>query len=153
MLPTDLIDPKTRELEVSDSEDDLTLLGLLSGKLGFLWWQATGDGLDTIASTFRPLRAKFAGYESKKLLDTARLTLQAGLANTVVNFYMGKNYVSIRWAGVRRVSDSFDRELLDLSGQSEYWRAVNIVYRQVMRSNDSRQVGQDLAKNSTYWDI
>lgn len=149
--PQNIIDNKVKELAVGSEELEIIVLALLSGKIGFIWWQAMGDGFDTIESTFDQLRVAFKGISNDELEALAQEVLEAGLANTVVNMYKGLNYVSIRWAGIREVSDKFDKLALERAGFGAEWRNLNILYRQIMRANESRQMNQDLEANRKLW--
>lgn len=148
---TQIHDKKVKELEISESESERTLLALLSGKVGFIWWQAMGDGFDTIESTFTQLRVAFKEISGEETQAAENAVLNAGLDNTVVNMYRDLNYVSIRWAGIREVSDQFDYLALNAAGFGDEWKNLNILYRQIMRANDSRQMNQDLKENRKLW--
>lgn len=150
-IPQDIVDKQVNELDLAVGEADVTLLALLSGKIGFVWWQAMGDGFHTIESTFDLLRLAFIKASGHPLEIAAQQVLDAGLDNTVANMYKGLNYVSIRWAGIREVSDEFDHLALDAAGYGADWRNLNILYRQIMRANDSRQMNQDLKENRKLW--
>jgi type I restriction-modification system DNA methylase subunit len=151
--PTAEIDPKTKEIDLGSNENAEVLISTISGKLGFLFWQATGDGFDVIASTFLPLRRAIIANYSSSVISAAESTVEAGLNNTVVNMYRGRNYISIRWAGIRSVSDKFDKALLETLGLGNHWRSINIAYRQVMKANESRQMGQNTVRNRQFWNL
>jgi type I restriction-modification system DNA methylase subunit len=155
--PTGLLDPKVKMVELGEMENASEVVALLSGKIGFLWWQSIGDGFDVIPSTLVHLRKFGVGVDlasnSGDLKKQAEEVNEAGLNNTVVNMYRGTNYVSIRWSGIRQTSDNFDRLFLELKGLKEVWRPLNVMYRQVMRSNESRQMGQDTLRNREFWNL
>jgi hypothetical protein len=127
------------------------LLAALSGKLGFIWWQATGDGFDVIENSLLPFRQWLVNANDSALLELANEVKDKGLENTVVNLYKGRNYISIRWNAMRDISDKFDRALLVKKDALDNWRNVNILYRQIMKSNNSRQLNQDTEGNKKFW--
>lgn len=154
LKPLKYRDKKISELKIETGESEVITLALLAGKIGFMWWQARGDGFDVVQKTLREPRALGRDHwNNPDLTAIAQSVLAQGIKNTVVNKYDGKNYVSIRWAGIRQTSDAFDKQILEVAGLNQHWRALNIHYRQTMRSDDSRQMNQDTDRNEKLWDL
>lgn len=132
-------DERVNELSLGDQESKEIALLVLAGKLGFLFWSAIGDDFDVNERELTAPRrlVQSSGY-SEELRVLASKTLQATGQATVRNAYAGKVFINIRWASLREYTDLFDRALLEHVGLLDQWRPLNVWYRQVMRSNDSK---------------
>jgi len=135
----ELQDSRVLKLELSEQENIQVLLALCGGKIGFLWWQSIGDGMDVYAREFGKLRAA-ASYISKfPEVQAAASALYDHLFDaTVLNSYRGRKYVNIRWPNLEKHTDVFDQAALAALDIGSEWPNLMIWYAQVMRSNDSR---------------
>ena len=135
-------DPGVPAINLYSVENEFIALGVLIGKLGYLWWSATGDDFHTKASeaTQPRLLALSAGH-SADLESLARSSIESGFTATFASFNAGWYQSNIRWGALREETDKFDSRLLKLLNLEEHWRPLNIWYRQVMKSTGENANG------------
>ena len=132
-------DPRVSALALGDNESEDISLMVLAGKVGFLFWSAVGDDFDVNErELIPPRRFVLSNPASEALQAIAYKAKQAAALATVRNPYAGNVFINIRWASLRRETDVFDRALLEHLDLLQHWRALNIWYRLVMRSNGSK---------------
>jgi hypothetical protein len=127
-------DHRVREIRLSSAEDALITGAALAGKLSFAWWSATGDDFDVNpdeADLGRKAAAKVSG--STRLRQLAADVREAGKQAAFVS-KNNDGYINVRWTSLRDVTDRFDQALLEELGLEQHWRALNIWYRQCMKS-------------------
>ncbi|MGM1028975.1 MAG: Eco57I restriction-modification methylase domain-containing protein [Actinomycetota bacterium] len=127
-------DHRVRQLRLGDGESRLIAGAALAGKVTYAWWSAVGDDFDCNpdeAEIGRKLAA--AVPETAELLRLARAVRDAGKRQAFVS-KNNDGYINVRWTAARDATDAFDRAILETAGLLEYWRPLNIWYRQCMRS-------------------
>jgi hypothetical protein len=135
-------DHSVRELRLRSSESRLLAGAALAGKVPYSWWSAVGDDFHMNADEADTAR-KLAVYvtPTPALAALAKAVRDAGRQAAFVS-KNNDGYINVRWLSVRDVTDQFDRALLDAAGLLQYWRPLNIWYRQCMRAtranNNSR---------------
>lgn len=150
--PIQMRDNQVKPLKLESAEPDVIALAALSGKLGYMWWQSVGDGFHITSDWINHPRAILRNiWQNDQVLAAAREVEEAGYSNLVANRYRSYTYTTVRWAGIRHITDHFDRLVTELVADRDAWRALNIHYRQTMRSNDSRQANQDSSRLETIW--
>ncbi len=129
-------DASPKELDLWEGEDRLTVIALLAGKLGFLWWSATGDDFHAFPSQTERLRGFLLKCSNRSNLQViAEKVLVAAKGCVFGSKNAGAVYINIRWTDASKELDEFARALLDASGLIEQWRPLNIWYRMTMRSS------------------
>jgi len=130
-------DQGVKSLPLLDSEDRLLVGAALAGKLSFAWWSAVGDDFHVNPDEADLGRkAAFNVQRSDRLLALASAVRDAGKTAAFVS-KNNDGYINVRWTAVRSATDEFDRSLLAGLGLLDHWRALNIWYRQCMRSTRS----------------
>lgn len=137
------IDSRLRTVPLDTSERAADVIAVLGGKLSYLWWASIGDDFDVyVRETDAPralaqLSSRVDGWDA-----TVRDVLEA--ARGVVYVSLNKQwYFNVRWNNVRPETDRLDRAILTaLGGDDSDWRALNILYRQVMRSSGDSAKGR-----------
>ena len=129
-------DSRVNDIPLWDGEDPNSVVALLAGKLGFLWWSSTGDDFDTMVSQTIPPRLLMNLVGDSPAL---RLLADKVLAKAHTAAFGSKNaaaiYVNVRWTDLNQELDEFARELLAALGLLEEWRPLCIWYRMTMRSS------------------
>lgn len=150
--PLQMSDNQVKPLKLEHLEPDVIALATLSGKLGYMWWQSVGDGFHITSDWINHPRAMLRKFwQNDQVLAAAQQVEEAGYSNLVANKYRSYTYTTVRWAGIRHITDHFDRLVTEMVADRDAWRALNIHYRQTMRSNDSRQANQDSAGLEKIW--
>lgn len=145
------LDPGVPGINLFEDENEFVALGVLVGKLGYLWWSATGDDFHTkVSEAERPRLLALQAGASKKLEGLALESIQAGYTATFASFNAGWYQSNIRWGALRKHTDEFDLHLMRLLEIEHLWRPLNIWYRQVMKSTGENANGfnvpEDLAR-------
>lgn len=145
------LDPGVPAINLFEDENEFVALGVLAGKLGYLWWSATGDDFHTkVSEAEQPRILALQAGASKKLEGLALETIQAGYTATFASFNAGWYQSNIRWGALRKHTDEFDLHLMRLLEIEHLWRPLNIWYRQVMKSTGENANGfnvpEDLAR-------
>jgi hypothetical protein len=116
-------------------ENHEIVVSALAGKVGYLIWSATGDDFHTKLIDADPVRNYLHNRSfSATLLGAAKAVIADAGRVTFSTQNAGKRQINVRWSSMRNITDSFDRCLLDELGLIEFWRPLNIWYRQVMKS-------------------
>jgi type I restriction-modification system DNA methylase subunit len=150
--PIDQFDNAVKPLKLEDGEPEPVALAVLSGKIGFMWWQSIGDGFHVTSAWIKHPRALLRSiWDDETVIQQAKSVEEAGYSNLVANKNRSYIYTTVRWAGIRQITDHFDRLVTILAAGKDAWRSLNIHYRQTMRSNDSRQAKQDSAGLEKIW--
>lgn len=148
-------DHRVIELRLRESESRLLAGAALAGKVSYAWWSAVGDDFDVNADEADLARTLAAQVEATpELLELAAAVRDEGRRHAFVSTN-NDGYVNVRWSSARAVTDRFDRALLEAAGLLEHWRALNIWYRQCMRStranNNSRLLTGEEADRLLPW--
>ncbi len=142
------LDPGVPSIQLLPDESELTALGVLAGKIGYLWWSASGDDFHTKTSeSLKPRLFALTVSGSENLTRLATEVIQAGYTATFASQNAGWYQSNIRWSALREITDKFDSALLRELGLEEHWRPLNIWYRQVMKSTRENANGVNLSEN------
>ncbi len=138
-------------LSLFDGETKEVAVAALVGKIGYLWWSATGDDFNTMPSqTLQPRAFALRAGGSQLLSDLANRVVEAGYGAAFATKNAGGMQANIRWNAIREITDKFDLELLRSLDLEDEWRPLNIWYRQVMKSSrdnsNSVSLTEDLAR-------
>jgi type I restriction-modification system DNA methylase subunit len=132
-------DPRVQTLRLSVDEDKVLALAILGGKLGYFYWGSVGDDFDVNARELLPPRILVSRASTDSTMEELAADVQDGISlATMRSNYAGHAYINIRWVSLRDRTDKFDKYVLEKLGLGIHWRALNIWYRQSMRSNDAR---------------
>jgi len=125
-----------KPIELLSSETSDVALALMGGKLGYLWWSATGDDFNSGPKFGEKVLGVANGLAQDKLLNRLAKDVVAAASNQYfMSSNASKNYVNIRWSAIRQTTDLFDRHLLSLIGLEAEWANLNVWYRQTMKSS------------------
>lgn len=129
-------------LALGETSDDV--VAVLGGKLAYLWWVLLGDDFHINAREIehpRALALKSSGVEG---WSEAVAAVHAAIPEaTFISVNAKKYYFNVRWSNLRSFTDPLDRlALAALGGTDSDWRALNILYRQVMRSSGDSTKGR-----------
>jgi hypothetical protein len=127
-------DERSIKVQLFEAEDRELAFAALAGKISYLYWQAYGDDFDVSGSQTNDLRAFTARFATKKLLELAENIKTAAREKYFLSNNAGKFYLGIRWNQLRATTDKFDRALLEEAGMIDFWKPLNIWYRQTMRA-------------------
>lgn len=131
-------DPTVGKAALYEGELDELVIPALGGKLSYLWWSATGDDFNTLASASYPIRCLVYGLSSNTpLLSAGRAVLTESYKHAFGTVNAGSIQANIRWTSLRSSTDIFDKLLLDALGLAHLWRPLNVWYRQAMKSQGS----------------
>lgn len=141
------LDPGVRVIELSATEGKKLVVAALGGKLGYLWWSATGDDFHVNAGETVAVRALISSLDVShlKALESPLAELWRAIPTEVILVSNLGLRFNIRWSALRRQTDEVDRKLLDLLGLGSEWRSINIWYRQVMRSSGVSANDQEMS--------
>lgn len=137
------VDGRLRVVPLGADEAAADVIATLGGRLTYLWWTAISDDFDVYArETTAPRALAHAARGSDGWDDAVEAVQEAG--RTVAYVSLNKQwYFNVRWNNVRQVTDQLDRiALQSLGGNDEDWRALHILYRQVMRSSGDSAKGR-----------
>jgi hypothetical protein len=144
----ELYDQRVSKITLRSVEDSDVALATLVGKLGYLWWSATGDDFHTkVSETTQPRSFAAMATVTPGLLEAAAKVKAEGFKHAFATSNAGWYQSNIRWNAARKVTDHFDRLLLELLDLAPLWRPLNIWYRQVMKSSGENANGVILAEN------
>ena len=150
------VDGRLKQISLREFERQEAVIAMLGGKLTYLWWAAIGDDFDiNTREADVPRGAAYLASRTPGWAGAVEKVLVA--ARQVAYVSLNKQwYFNIRWNNIRHVTDEMDRLVVSaLGGTDQDWRALNILYRQVMRSSgDStkgRYVTQDELTNLLKW--
>ncbi len=129
-------DPSIKFVTADYKESPKIAVAVLAGKIGYLWWSAIGDEFHVLPSqTIEPRELISKLWNDADVLKLAEKVEKAGSTAYFASSSKGSLYLNIRWNSVRETTDVFDRLVLERLGLLDHWRALNIWYRQVMRSS------------------
>jgi len=132
------VDPNLKKVTLSTKENLGTATAILAGKIGYLWWSATGDNFNALVGQTEAPRALAALMFGKSdSIGLAATELLQNIEGAIILVFHRGLFVNIRWSKLSESTDLFDREVLNVAGLSAEWRDLNIWYRQVMRSSGS----------------
>jgi len=121
-------------IRLSENEDRRITGSILAGKISYSWWSAIGDDFHINAVEANlPRNLSRMTNASPKLKRLAEEVLSAGRTAAFVS-KNNDGYINVRWSAVRKATDAFDRALLEENNLLEFWRPLNVWYRQCMRS-------------------
>ena len=128
-------DPNTKVVPLNDAEDWLIATVVCGGKIGYLWWSAVGDDLNTGGRhTFGPRSLVQGQGNNGALRRLATNVYNASQGAMFATRNAGKVFLNLRWSQLRAQTDPLDREVLRINDLESEWRNVNIWYRMTMRS-------------------
>jgi hypothetical protein len=126
-------DSRCRRVPLRESEDWLIASAALAGKVSYAWWSAVGDDFHCNVGEADIARKLAHSVNPTRTLELlAREVVSAGKAQAFVS-KNNDGYINVRWLDARYATDKFDRALLEAADMLEYWRPLNIWYRQCMR--------------------
>ncbi|MBX3311058.1 MAG: hypothetical protein KF739_11590 [Cryobacterium sp.] len=152
--PAPVLDGNGRAIEASDS--GLKRIGLVAGerakdvvafaggKLTYLWWVLIGDDFHVNARELDIPRALAKVAAAVPGWDAAVADVLGSVRDAIfISVNAKKYYFNVRWNNLRAATDPLDRlALTALGGDDADWRALNILYRQVMRSSGDSAKGR-----------
>lgn len=137
------VDSRLRVVPLTADETTSDVIAMLGGRLTYLWWTAISDDFDVYArETTAPRALAQAARENDGWRNAVEAVQEAG--RTVAYVSLNKQwYFNVRWNNVRPTTDQLDRiALQSLGGTDQDWRALHILYRQVMRSSGDSAKGR-----------
>lgn len=136
------LDEQGPGIKLFEGETREVAVACLVGKLGYLWWSATGDDFNAMPSqTLQPRAFALQAGISQSLSAIAGQVIESGYGVAFATKNAGGVQANIRWNAIREITDKFDYELLRLLGLESEWRPLNIWYRQVMKSSRDNSNG------------
>jgi hypothetical protein len=139
-----LFEGETREISI----------GVLAGKIGYLWWAVNGDDFNILSSQTELPRAFVHDlWSDLPLSELGAELVEKSLGEHIGTLKKGSLYVNIRWPQIRDTTDQFDRMVLEKMGHLDWWRELNIWYRQTMMSaedSSSRPIPIEVVKADVY---
>lgn len=138
------VDSGLKKIVLIEGEVVADVVGVLGGKIAYLWWVLLGDDFHINArelETPRALAKLAAGAPGwAEALEAVHAAIPTA---TFVSVNAKKYYYNVRWNNLRHVTDALDHlALTALGGSDADWRALNILYRQVMRSSGDSAKGR-----------
>jgi hypothetical protein len=141
-------DPGVLKVNLFETESRSLVTATLAGKIGYLWWSSIGDDFHAKPSEATQVRYFISGLSKSSALENlASSVISAARTATFATVNAGSTQINIRWNAVRDVTDRFDKLLLEELGLAEHWRALNIWYRQVMKSSGENANGRTLSQS------
>jgi hypothetical protein len=129
-------DPNVKVVPLGENESSLMAVAICGGMLGYLWWSATGDDLNTGARHTIGPRKLVIGLEGDEFLDSQAQQIRTSSRERIfASVNAGKVFLNVRWNSLRSDTSPFDRRVLELSGLDSQWRSLSVWYRQTMRSS------------------
>jgi Eco57I restriction-modification methylase len=130
--------PHLSMLYFDSSEERLVALGVLAGKLGYLWWSMFGDDFNVTSETLHEAVAAVArnlrpSRDLLALLHELDDEMQSPERRmwTMNRYWVG----NVDLLGLRPLTDQVDRVLLAETGRDpRVWEDIQIWYRQAMRA-------------------
>lgn len=142
------VDKVLQQVPLVDGEALQDVQAFLGGKLTYLWWSSTGDDFNVNPREADVPRA--VAMKAKSEPEWASLVAKTITAARSVT-YVSLNrqwYFNVRWNNIRDVTDRMDALALEaIGGSGEDWRALNVLYRQVMRSSGDSAKGRYVTKD------
>lgn len=142
-------DRRLKRVQLRDGEKSADAVAVAGAKIAYLWWVLTGDDFDVNPRELNHPRAlaKLAAT-TPGWADAVAVVHAAIQSATFVSVNAKKYYYNVRWNNLRHATDSLDHlALISLGGDDEDWRALNILYRQVMRSSGDSAKGRYVTKD------
>lgn len=140
-------DNLVRSFRMDEREPVAMAVAVLAGKIGYLWWCATGDDLNVLSSqTLVPRRFIDELWGDPVAIELAQAVVEAGRDHCFASKNAGAMYINIRWTSARQVSDQFDRYVLAKLDLASSWRHLNVWYRQTMRSSGDNSNSSKLSR-------
>jgi hypothetical protein len=137
------VDAGLRTIPLDQSEAISSVIAILGGKLAYLWWASIGDDFHVNIREAEALRALAQAAELELDWQPAVVDLLEAAREFAYISLNKQWYVNVRWNNVRSASDRTDRAALAaLGGTDQDWRAINVLYRQVMRSSGDSAKGR-----------
>jgi hypothetical protein len=134
-----------KQLRLLSCEPKNVALSLLGGKLGYLWWVATGDDFHSDPSFGIQLLGLLNSMDlDLEIQGAANVVVQAAKNSAFVSKNAGKQYINFRWSSIRESSDLFDSLIVKRIAGDVEWRNLNIWYRQTMISSGSNANSEPL---------
>lgn len=137
-------DGRLKKINLTRGEEPRDVVAFCGGKLTYLWWVLVGDDFDVnpreldTPRALTKVAASYPGWE--QAIETVHGAIRSA---TFISVNAKKYYFNVRWNKLRSVTDQLDRiALTALGGTDDDWRAVNILYRQVMRSSGDSAKGR-----------
>jgi hypothetical protein len=132
-------DPGVKSVKLSANEDKDLAVAILGGKIGYFYWASVGDDFHINSPELLQPRILVSRAAKETGATNAADDVLKGISlATMRSNYAGSAYLNIRWVSLRDQTDKFDKFVLENLGLGVHWRALNIWYRQSMRSNDAR---------------
>ncbi len=129
-----------KEIPLKDGEDPDVAFALLGSKIAYLWWSSTGNDMHTTPNTATELLHILQDLRTDaELLESAARVRAAALEAVFAYFQKGKNTVNIRWTSIRKVTDEFDKLVLERLALSHLWPDLQTWYDSVQHSQDSEK--------------
>ncbi|MCS6554214.1 Eco57I restriction-modification methylase domain-containing protein [Curtobacterium flaccumfaciens] len=138
------VDSGLKKIGLFEGESVADVVGVLGGKISYLWWVLLGDDFHINARELEAPRALAKLAAGTPGWSAAVQAVHAAIPTaTFVSINAKKYYFNVRWSNLRNVTDAVDRlALTALGGTDTDWRALNILYRQVMRSSGDSAKGR-----------
>jgi len=137
------VDTRLRVIPLGNRESRADAIAMLGSRLTYLWWTAIGDDFDVYQRETIAPRALALVARDDASWDAA-VSSVINAARDVVYVSLNKKwYFNVRWNNIRHVTDELDQIALRSMGVSaDDWRALNVLYRQVMRSSGDSAKGR-----------
>ncbi len=138
------VDPRLKRIQLRVSERAADVVAIASGKIAYLWWVLIGDDFDVNSRELDVPRAlALTARSSSGWSEGVKAARQAARRATFLSVNAGKYYFNVRWTALRAETDPIDRlALAALGGDDRDWHALNVLYRQVMRSSGDSAKGR-----------
>lgn len=131
-----LVDSNLKRVGLLEVEEKAVAVSVLGGKIGYLWWSATGDNFNALAGqTVAPRALALEGLRNNQEVRLLATRVIENLHSAVILVFHKGIFVNLRWSSLYEFTDLFDRELLNAVGLGQAWKPLNIWYRQVMKSS------------------
>lgn len=143
-----LIDDSVKTIELSELETPAVVMATLAGKIGFLWWSASGDDFHIgVTHSIQP-RFLLAQVKDQSELSILASEVCKSLDTAVFgSVNSGAVYVNIDWTKLNLLLDQFTKQFLEELGMESEWRDLCIWYRTTMRSSGESSKRKTLPAN------
>jgi hypothetical protein len=140
----EVVDSGLKKLVLNDGESSADVVGVLGGKLAYLWWVLLGDDFHVNLRELDQPRALAKLASSMPGWPDAVRGVHAAIPSaTFVSVNAKKYFYNVRWNKLRQITDPLDHlALTALGGTDQDWRSLNVLYRQVMRSSGDSAKGR-----------
>lgn len=142
-------DRRLKRVPLRSGEKSTDAVAISGGKVAYLWWVLIGDDFDVnpreleVPRALAKLAATMPGWTAA-VSDVHEAIPSA----TFVSVNAKKYFYNVRWNNLRHATDPLDHlALTALGGDDKDWRALNILYRQVMRSSRDSAKGRYVTKD------